>query len=129
MPTVKFIKEKKEVEVPAGTNLRRVALDSGVNLYKGINGFGESLNKVLNCHGFGVCGSCAVGITKGMANTSPMGVIEKAKFKGYLIPDKACFQYIGNEDKLRLACQTLVNGDIEVETDPEFNLFGENFFS
>jgi hypothetical protein len=30
---------------------------------------------------------------------------------------------------MRLACQTLVKGDIEVETAPEMNLFGENFFS
>jgi hypothetical protein len=28
-----------------------------------------------------------------------------------------------------LACMTQVLGDIEVETRPELNLFGENFFS
>ena len=32
-------------------------------------------------------------------------------------------------DTMRLACCTTVNGDIEVETGPEINLFGENFFS
>ncbi len=37
--------------------------------------------------------------------------------------------FIGNEDTMRLACQTLVNGDMEVETGPELNLFGDNFFS
>jgi hypothetical protein len=29
----------------------------------------------------------------------------------------------------RLACCTTVHGDIEVESGPEINLFGENFFS
>jgi hypothetical protein len=37
--------------------------------------------------------------------------------------------YIGNEDTMRLACQTLVYGDMEVETGPPLNLFGDNFFS
>ena len=37
--------------------------------------------------------------------------------------------YIGNEDTMRLACRTQVLGDIEVETGPQLNLFGENFFS
>jgi hypothetical protein len=37
--------------------------------------------------------------------------------------------YIGNEDTMRLACRTKVLGDIEVQTGPQLNLFGENFFS
>jgi len=37
--------------------------------------------------------------------------------------------YIGNEETMRLACQTRVNGDITVTTCPPMNLFGENFFS
>ena len=41
----------------------------------------------------------------------------------------AALAYIGNEETMRLACQTSVNGDIEVETGPEINLFGDNFFS
>ncbi len=129
MPKVKFIKEKKEVEVPAGANLRHVAMDCGVNLYQGINGFGETINKVFNCHGLGQCGTCAVAINKGMENTSPMGTLERLKFKGVPIPDLACLHYIGNEGRLRLACKTQVLGDIEVETGPDFNLFGDNFFS
>lgn len=134
MPTVKFVKEKKEVEVPAGANLRRVALDAGVNIYNGINGCGASINKILNCHGLGACGTCIVAITKGMENTSKMGLLEKAKWKGLPTPDPMAatinaLHYIGNEDRLRLACYTKVEGDLEVETGPEFNLYGENFFS
>ena len=42
---------------------------------------------------------------------------------------EAHLSFIGNEDTLRLACCVKVLGDIEVETAPELNLFGENFFS
>jgi ferredoxin len=134
MPTIKFIKEKKEVEVPVGANLRREALTAGVNVYNGLNGFGATINKYLNCHGLGACGTCVVRVVKGMENTSPMGMWEKLKFKGLPTPDPLgatinALAYIGNEDTMRLACCTRVNGDIEVETGPEFNLFGENFFS
>ena len=44
-------------------------------------------------------------------------------------PVPACLAFIGHEDTMRLACMTQVNGDIEVESNPELNLFGENFFS
>ena len=133
MPIVKFVNEKKEIEVPVGANLRREALKAGINLYKGVNGYGESLNKVFNCHGLGMCGTCRVLITKGMENTNKMGAIEYLKFKTPLplpAPDPIpCLAYVGHEDTMRLACKTTVNGDIEVVTGPEFNLFGENFFS
>ena len=63
-----------------------------------------------------------------------MGRWEKMKFKGLPTPDPLmatinCTHFIGNEDRLRLACQTCIEGDMEVETGPEYNLFGENFFS
>jgi hypothetical protein len=70
-----------------------------------------------------------VKITKGTENTSPMGVIEKFRFYNPLPDPFPCLAYIGNEDTMRLACQTKVLGDIEVETGPQLNLFGENFFS
>ena len=41
----------------------------------------------------------------------------------------ALFAYIGNEDTMRLACCTRVEGDMTVETKPPMNLTGENFFS
>ena len=37
--------------------------------------------------------------------------------------------YLGNEDTMRLACMTEVNGDMTVVTKPALNIFGENFFS
>jgi ferredoxin len=115
MPTITFANEKKEIQVPAGANLRKEALQAGVQLYPGIH-------SVANCHGLGGCGSCRVLITKGMENTSRKGLLESARLGVSLA-------YIGNEGTMRLACQTNVNGDITVTTRPPLNLFGENFFS
>jgi ferredoxin len=115
MPTITFATEKKEIQVPEGANLRKEALAAGVALYPGVH-------KVLNCHGMASCGSCRVLITKGMENTSPRGFLEKARLG-------VSMAYIGNEETMRLACQTRVNGDITVATCPPANLYGENFFS
>ena len=85
----------------------------------------------------GMCGTCRVLITKGMENASPMGLMERTRFK-WPIPTPVtplaldplpCMAFVGNEDTMRLACQTRVNGDMEVQTTPPLNLFGENFFS
>jgi ferredoxin len=130
MPTIKFVKEKKEIEVPVGANLRREAINAGINLHKGVNGMGEGANKLINCKGFGMCGTCRVLVTDGQENTNSMSTLEWLKFKTPFSPDPiACMAYVQHEDTMRLACQTCVNGDIQVETGPEFNLFGENFFS
>jgi ferredoxin len=115
MPIIKFINEKKEIQVPEGSNLRSEAMRAGVGLYPGIH-------QIANCHGLGQCGSCRVLVTKGMDNLSPMGTMERLRLK-------MSMAYIGNEDTMRLACQARVQGDIEVQTKPPLNLFGENFFS
>jgi ferredoxin len=115
MPTITFANEKKEIQVPNGANLRKEALRAGVQLYPGIH-------KFANCHGFGSCGSCRVLVTKGMENTSPKGILESARLAVSLAA-------IGNEQTMRLACQTRVEGDITVTTCPPMNLYGENFFS
>ena len=122
MAIIKFVNEKKEIQVPDGSNLRKEALRAGVGLYPGIN-------KVLNCHGFGHCGSCRVLITKGMENANPVTMSEKLKFKVPVPDPMPSMAYIGNENTMRLACQTKVNGDLEVQTQPPLNLYGENFFS
>ena len=115
MATIRFINEKKEIQVPEGANLRREAMRAGVGIYKG-------KDRMLNCHGWGGCGTCRVLITKGMENTSKMGILERARLKFSLA-------YIGNEQTMRLACQTKVLGEVEVLTKPPLNLYGENFFS
>ena len=137
MPVIKFTKEKKEIEVPIGSNLRQEAMKANVNVHQGVNGFGAGINQVLNCHGLGQCGTCRVSITSGMENASKMGLAEKTRFRvpiptpitpGGLDP-MPCLAFVGNEETMRLACKVTVNGDMEVETGPELDLFGENFFS
>src|SRR5438477_6628669 len=93
MPIVKFVKEKKEIEVPEGANLRAEAVKAGINLNQGLNGIGASMNKYLNCSTLsgglvgGLCGTCRVLITKGMENTNKMTFWERMKFKMVLTPD------------------------------------------
>jgi ferredoxin len=130
MPIVKFVKEKKEIEVPDGANLRNEAIKAGINLNQGVNGIGQALNKYVNCFGMGMCGTCRVLITKGMENTNKLTLSERMKFKMVLTPDPVpALAFVGHEDTMRLGCCTTVHGDIEVESGPELNLFGENFFS
>jgi ferredoxin len=134
MPIVKFVKENTEIEVPEGANLRREAIKAGINLNQGLNGIGSSINRFMNCKGMGMCGTCRVLITKGIENTNPMTVREKVKFKVPFVPTPIpdpvpCLAFVGHEDTMRLACMTRVTGDIEVESGPEVDLFGENFFS
>jgi len=144
MPIVKFIKEKKEIEVPEGANLWSEARKAGINLNQGAPGVSDgidrvtaAINKCANCSmltlyrkGLGFCGTCRVQITKGMENTNEMTTREKMKFKYMPLPDPLpALAYIGNEKTMRLACMVEVNGNIEVESGPQLNLFGENFFS
>ena len=138
MPTIKFVKENKEIIVPEGANLRKEAKKAGINLYAGGTGTIDAIRDVvLNCHGYGQCGLCRVKVSKGIRNTNTMGIVEKARLKCPVptpvtplgLDPLPCLAYIGNEDTMRLACQTTVHGDVEVETVPELNLFGENFFS
>ena len=137
MPVIKFVKEKKEIEVPRGANLRAEAVKAGINLNcaisgisEGVDNAAEKVSSVLNCKGFGLCGTCRVKITEGRDETGPLTMREKMKFKYLPLPDPLpCLAYLGNEDTMRLACMTEVNGDITVETKPTLNLWGENFFS
>src|SRR5437588_12169149 len=59
MPKVNFVKEKKEIEVPQGANLRQEAAKNGIVVYKG-------LSRYLNCLGHGTCGTCRVLVKEGM---------------------------------------------------------------
>ena len=116
MPKVTFIsgKEKKEVEVPEGANLREQAMKAGLEVYSGMSRF-------LNCHGLGLCGTCRVLVKQGMEHLSPRTRRERFKFAMSLA-------VIGHEDEMRLSCQVRVNGDCTVETQPAMNWSGENFW-
>lgn len=111
MPKIKFLKEKKDVEVPAGTNLRQAMLDHGIPVYEGIH-------TKLNCGGRGTCGSCRVYVKDGDKGLSPPGLLEKMR-------SALAFYAIGHEDEVRLSCQTSVTGDCAIEGTPPFNWYGE----
>ncbi|PYV09936.1 MAG: iron ABC transporter substrate-binding protein [Acidobacteria bacterium] len=109
MPTVKFLKQSTDLDVNEGANLRKEALRAGLELYPGIH-------KYLNCRGFALCGKCAVAVKAGRENCSPPGFREKLRLLLSYLP-------IGREPgETRLACQTRVLGDIQVETTPRLKM-------
>ena len=86
----------------------------GVDVYSG-------LTRYLNCHGMSMCGECRVHVTKGMENLSKPGFVEKTKLS-------TMFATLGHEKEIRLSCCCQVQGDVTVETCPEFNISGEVFW-
>jgi ferredoxin len=121
MPTVKFVNEKKSVEVPQGANLRKEALKNGVNVYWGPH-------KVFNCHGLGNCGSCKVLVKKGEPNVSRPGWWERFRIAMGPLTFLTKLSHDEAGKELRLACRTRVQGDVEVETHPGINWHGDRFW-
>ena len=110
MPKIKFIREDREIEVEEGANLRKAAIKEGIQLYQG-------MSQTFNCHCFGQCAECRVLVKDGMENASPPGALEKMRaLMG--------FWRVGHEDEARLACQTKVEGYMEIETQPAYNWCG-----
>lgn len=114
MPKVSIPSQKVEIEVPAGANLRETLRRDGVDVYQG-------LARYLNCYGKGFCGECRVLVKKGAENLSKKGLIEGFTFTHALA-------VVGHENEMRLSCQCAVNGDVEIETQPEVNISGEVFW-
>ena len=98
MGNIKFVKENKEVVAADGANLRLKAMQNDIDIYKFIG-------KMTNCGGSGQCGTCVVEIVEGLENLSPRTDVENRKFKK-------------KPENYRLACQTLVNGSVSVDTKP-----------
>ncbi|MGY6529001.1 MAG: 2Fe-2S iron-sulfur cluster-binding protein [Cyanobacterium sp.] len=98
MPTIRFLKENKDVVAADGANLREKAKQNGIDIYR-LRG------KLINCGGYGQCGTCVVEIVEGMENLSPRTEFENRKLKK-------------KPDSYRLACQTIVNGEVSVNTKP-----------
>lgn len=97
-PCIKFLKEDKEVVAASGANLRLRALENGIDLY-------TFMGKMMNCGGYGQCGTCVIEVVEGMENLSPRTDVENRKLKK-------------KPENYRLACQTLVNGPVAVNTKP-----------
>jgi len=98
MANIKFVKENQEVIAADGANLRLKAIQNGLDIY-------TFMGKMMNCGGYGQCGTCIVEINEGMENLSPRTDVENQKLKK-------------KPQNYRLACQTLVNGPVSVVTKP-----------
>lgn len=72
---------------------------------------------LINCRGLGTCGTCAIQIQEG--DCSPRNAIERTRLS--LPPGHGR----GNSERLRLACQTKVLGDLVVSKYTGF--WGQNF--
>ncbi|GAP97476.1 2Fe-2S iron-sulfur cluster-binding protein [Leptolyngbya sp. NIES-2104] len=91
----KITAQGKTIECESGANLRQVLLKNGIDVYNGNS-------TVINCHGIGTCGTCAVEIE---GDVSEMEWREKTRLS--LPPHSA-------EKSRRLSCQVRVLGDIRV---------------
>ncbi|WP_353259245.1 2Fe-2S iron-sulfur cluster-binding protein [Prochlorothrix hollandica] len=101
MPVVRFVsegQEAQEIQATAGDNLRFKAMESGVDMYKFID-------KLMNCGGYGQCGTCVVEVVEGVDNLSPRTPVEDRKLRR-------------KPANYRLACQALVNGPVTVRPKP-----------
>ncbi len=94
MPTISF--EGKSIEVTKGANLKKALKKANLSPYNGIS-------SILNCHGIGSCGTCAVAVS---GLTSEPTKIEKWRLN--FPPHKT-------SNKLRLACQVKILGDVKIQ--------------
>lgn len=100
MANLKFIHEDKEIIAADGVNLREKALENRIDIY-------TFKGKMLNCGGYGQCGTCLVEVVEGMENLSERTPAEQQKLRK-------------KPDTYRLSCQTIVNrGDVSIVTKPQ----------
>jgi ferredoxin len=98
LANINFVKEGKEITVAAGVNLRQKAVENGIDLY-------TLKGKLMSCGGYGQCGTCVVNVVEGEENLSPRTDFENRKLKR-------------KPETYRLACQSMVNGPVTIETKP-----------
>jgi ferredoxin len=98
VPTINFVRENIQVEVPEGEHVRYPALENDVKIYCGLWG-------LANCHGNGLCATDRVIVTPAN-NVNPHTTLEKIRLG----------RALKKNPNLRLACQVEVYGDIDVQT-------------
>jgi ferredoxin len=96
---ITFVNEGKEVMAASGANIRVKAIENGIDLY-------TLMGKMMNCGGYGQCGTCVIAVTQGLENLSPRTDIETRRFKN-------------KPDNYRLACQSTLQGPVSVVTKPK----------
>lgn len=99
MAVITFLEEGKDVIAADGANLRYKAMENGIDLY-------TLVGKMMNCGGYGQCGTCVVEVVEGMQNLSPRTAVEDRKLRK-------------RPESCRLACQTIVNGPVTIRTKPK----------
>jgi uncharacterized 2Fe-2S/4Fe-4S cluster protein (DUF4445 family) len=90
---VRFQPHNREIQVPAGENLLKTAMEAGVYIQ-------------ASCGGGGFCGKCKVEVERGKVESSPTPRISEEEFSR----------------GVRLACQTRILGDLEVRVPVESHL-------
>jgi ferredoxin len=100
-PLVKVSFKGKTISVPIGSNLRSALLKASLNPHNG-------KARWLNCKGFGTCGTCAIELEGAVSEPT-----KTEKWRLNFPPHQA-------ENKLRLACQCQVQGDLKLKKHPGF---------
>ncbi len=96
---ITFVNEGQEIIASGGANLRVKAVENGIDLY-------TLMGKMMNCGGYGQCGTCVVEVVAGLENLEPRTAIEVKRFKH-------------KPDNYRLACQSIVQGPVSIVTKPK----------
>ncbi len=109
MPEVRF--QGRIAVCREGVRLRDALLDAGMTPH-------HPAVSVLNCHGLGTCGTCAVAVSGEEGSASPTTARERLRLR---VPPHHL------ESGLRLACQCRVLGDLDVVKHP--GLWGQNVSS
>jgi ferredoxin len=91
----KVTAQGKTFECQSGANLRQVLLQQGIELYN------DQAN-LINCHGIGTCGTCAVQVE---------GEVSEANWRDRT---RRSLPPHSPDRNRRLACQTRVLGDVKI---------------
>jgi ferredoxin len=100
MPTISY--QTRTTTCPVGTRLRDALLDAGMTPH-------HSAVSIVNCHGLGTCGTCAVEV-----RSDPGAVTEPTAIERW----RLSFPPHRSGRDLRLACQCRVLGDVEIVKHP-----------
>ena len=109
MPVLTLVNEGKTIEITEGANLRKTLLKNGISPYKG-------KDKLLNCMGNGLCGTCRVEVVDGKGAPA-MTPLEESALLG-LIP----FYGRSVPKNTRLACRIDVTKDMTIKTYPTVSI-------
>jgi len=95
MPKVEFVNEHRIVEVPAGKNLKTLAVELEINQHR-------EFFKGINCGFLGACGLCQFWV--------------RESEQGAANPRNLRERWAGTRGERRLACQVKILGDLKVTT-------------